>query len=101
MARAIRVEYEGAAYHVCARGQRREAIYETERDREIYLEILGQMVKRYGVRIHSYCLMLNHYHLLVTTPHGNLSQAMGWMEGTYAQGFNRRNRLVGHVFQGR
>ena len=84
-----------------ARGNERQAIYRDEEDRDRFLGTLAEMVERYGVRLHAYCLMVNHYHLLLDTPEANLSQAVGWLQVTYTVRFNRRHRRSGHLFQGR
>jgi REP element-mobilizing transposase RayT len=76
MARPIRIEFEGALYHVTSRGDRREAIYEDDVDRERFLETLGQVAEQFNWVVHAYCLMSNHYHLLVETPDANLSMGM-------------------------
>ncbi len=101
MARPIRVEYADAVYHVTARGNERKAIYRDDADRQRFLETVEQAVERFGVVIHAYCLMPNHYHLLVQTPRANLSAALGWLQTTYSVRFNRRHRRSGHLFQGR
>jgi REP element-mobilizing transposase RayT len=101
MARPIRVEFEGAVYHVTARGNERRLIYRGAADRGRFLETLEEAVQEHGLRIHAYCLMPNHYHLLVETPRGNLSRAIGWLQTTYSIRFNRRHRRSGHLFQGR
>jgi putative transposase len=101
MARPIRVEFAGAAYHVMARGNERRAIFVDDQDRRRFLETVGEMVERFGVRVHAYCLMLNHYHLLLETPDANLSRTVGWLQVTYTVRFNRRHRRSGHLFQGR
>ncbi len=101
MARPLRIEFAGALYHVKARGDRREPIYEDEEDRERFLGILGEVVERWRWLCHAYCLMDNHYHLVVETPEGNLSKGMRQLNGVYTQAFNRRHRQVGHLFQGR
>lgn len=101
MARPIRVEFEGAVYHVTARGNERRAIYRDDGDRERFLEAVGQCVEQFGVIVHAYCLMVNHYHLLVETPRGNLSRSLGWLQTTYSIRFNRRHSRSGHLFQGR
>jgi REP element-mobilizing transposase RayT len=101
MARSVRLEYPGAIYHVLSRGDRREAIFSDDADRESFLATLAEMCARTGMRVHSYVLMGNHYHLLLETPEGNLVAGMKWLQGTYTQRFNRRHRLSGHVFQGR
>ncbi len=84
MARPIRVEFEGAVYHVTARGNERKPIYRDDRDRERFLETLEETVKRFGFVIHTYCLMPNHFHLLAQTPRANLSVAAGWLQTTYS-----------------
>jgi REP element-mobilizing transposase RayT len=101
MARPLRIEYAGALYHVTSRGDRREDIYLDEQDREMWLEVLGQVCSRFNWVVHAYCQMTNHYHLLVETVDGNLSRGMRQLNGSYTQGFNRRHKMVGHLFQGR
>ena len=101
MARPLRLEFEGALYHVTSRGNRREAIYETPDDRDSYLEILGEVCEKYNWLCHAYCLMGNHYHLLIETPEANLSKGMRQLNGVYTQCFNKTHGRVGHVFQGR
>ncbi|HPA18126.1 MAG TPA: transposase [Verrucomicrobiae bacterium] len=101
MARPIRVEFEGAVYHVMARGNERREIFRSARDRGLFLETLEEAVLRFGLLVHAYCLMPNHYHLVVETPRGNLSRAIGWLQVTYTVRFNRRHRRSGHLFQGR
>ena len=101
MPRKPRLELAGGIHHVYARGNRRQPIYLSDRDRTIYLELLAQVVKRQGWSCLAYCLMKNHVHLLVETPQANLGAGMGRMHGLYAQGFNKRYRHTGHLFQGR
>ncbi len=101
MARPIRIEFSGALYHVTARGDRREAIYEDDADREAFLEVLGQVVADFNWICHAYCLMTNHYHLVIETPDGNLSKGMRQLNGVYTQLSNRRHERTGHLFQGR
>ena len=101
MARALRIEYPGAFYHLMHRGNAGSDIFKSERDRERFLEYLGKAVERYELRIHSYCLMTNHYHLLVETAQPNLSQAIKWINVSYAAYFNRKRKRSGHLFQGR
>ncbi|MEE8364559.1 MAG: transposase [Gammaproteobacteria bacterium] len=101
MARPLRIEFAGALYHVTARGDRQEDIFSTDIDRKAFLEILEQVVERFNWLIHAYCLMDNHYHLLIETPDGNLSKGMRQLNGVYTQTSNRNNNRVGHVFQGR
>jgi len=101
MSRPLRIGYSGALYHLTSRGNAREAIFADDSDRQIFLHGLAAVVERYGWRIHAYCLMGNHYHLLAETPQPNLSLGMRWLNGVYTQRFNRRHERVGHVFQGR
>jgi REP element-mobilizing transposase RayT len=101
MARPLRIEYPGAFYHVLNRGQRQEAIVVDDRDRERFLLCLERMVERYHVIVHTYCLMTNHYHLILETPEANLSRAVQWLNVSYAAYYNRRHQVSGHVFQGR
>lgn len=101
MARPLRLEFVGALYHVTARGDRREAIYENDTDREMFLSVLGSVCEAFNWICHAYCLMDNHYHLLIETPDANLSKGMRQLNGVYTQKFNRSHNRVGHVFQGR
>ncbi|MGD0958784.1 MAG: transposase [Methylomonas sp.] len=101
MSRPLRIEFAGGLYHVTSRGDGREAIYLTDQDRLLFLELLGNVVETYNWAVHAYCLMDNHYHLLIETPDGNLSQGMRQLNGVYTQRFNRGHQRVGHVFQGR
>lgn len=101
MARPLRVEYPGAFYHVINRGNAGENIFKSLRDREKFLEYLETASSRFSIRIHTYCLMTNHYHLLVETPEANLSRAIQWINVSYAVYFNVKRRRRGHLFQGR
>ena len=101
MARPLRIENAGGLYHVTARGDRREDIYADYEDRLGWLSIFGDVCDRFFWRCHAYCLMTNHYHLVVETPEGKLSHGMRQLNGVYTQAFNRRHRLVRHLFQGR
>ena len=101
MARPLRIEYEGAVYHVTSRGNARAKIYLTDGDRLEFLDVLDQVVSRFGWVCHAYCLMSNHYHLLVETPAANLSKGIQLLNGVYTQRFNRATKRSGHVFQGR
>jgi len=83
MARKIRIEYAGAAYHVMARGNQGRDIYADERDRKLWLETLGEACEKTGWRIHAWVMMNNHYHLLLETPEANLVAGMKWLQGTY------------------
>jgi REP element-mobilizing transposase RayT len=101
MARPLRIEFPGAVYHVTSRGNARADIFEDDSDRELFLKILGQVVKRFNWLCHSYCLMGNHYHLLIETPEGNLSAGMRQLNGVNTQAFNWTHHRDGHVFKGR
>lgn len=101
MTRPLRLEYPGALYHVTARGDRRGTIFADIRDREAWLEVLRMVCTRCHFVVHAYCQMTNHYHLMVETVEGNLSQGMRQLNGIYTQQVNRRHGLVGHVLQGR
>ncbi|MGW8389658.1 REP-associated tyrosine transposase [Pseudoduganella sp. HUAS MS19] len=101
MSRAPRVVFPGAIYHVTSRGNRRAAIYHDQRDHMIWLDTLSETVDNHKLKIHAYCLMPNHYHLLMETVHANLSVAMHQLNALYCQHFNHRHGLTGHVIQGR
>lgn len=101
MARPLRIEFPHAVYHITNRGNARRRIYRDEEDREKFLEVLEAVVRQYHWLCHAYCLMDNHYHLLIETPEANLSRGMRQLNGLYTQAYNRRHRRPGHVFQGR
>ena len=101
MPRKARVEYGGAVYHVMDRGNRLEAIFRDDRDREMFLKTLGEACGRCGWVVHCYVLMGNHYHLLLETPEANLSRGMRLLQGIYTIRHNARHHLRGHLFQGR
>jgi REP element-mobilizing transposase RayT len=101
MARPLRIEYPGAVYHVTSRGNARQDIAADDRDRSQFLATLAHVVDRYGWLCHAYCLMGNHYHLLLETPQPNLSLGMRQLNGRYTQTYNQRHGRVGHLFQGR
>jgi len=101
MVRPLRLEYAGALYHVMARGNRREPLFLDGMDFSRFLECVERTCDRFNWLVHAYCLMTNHYHLLVETPDGNLSRGMRQLNGVYTQRFNRRHGKVGHLFQGR
>ena len=101
MARPLRIEYPGAVYHVTSRGNARRKIYLDDDDREMFLATLAWVVERFGWICHSYCLLGNHFHLLIETPKPNLSLGMRQLNGVYTQRFNRRHKKAGHLFQGR
>ncbi len=101
MSRPLRIEFPGAVYHVTSRGDRREPIYRDDDDRRMQLDIVAQAMDRFDAKVLAYCLMGNHYHLVLVTQQPNLSRLMRHVNGVYTQCFNRRHALVGHVFQGR
>ena len=101
MARKLRVEYPGAIYHVMNRGDRREPIFQDDKDREFFLATLGEACAKTGWQVHALCLMGNHFHLVLETPQGNLVAGMKWLLGTYTARFNRRHKVFGHLFSGR
>jgi REP element-mobilizing transposase RayT len=101
VSRPLRIEYPGAFYHVTSRGNERKMVFQSARDREKYLSYLESAHDRYGAIIHVYCLMGNHYHLLLETPRGNLSQILHHINGAYTTYFNIKRDRSGHLFQGR
>ena len=101
MARPLRLEFPGAVYHVTSRGNGRAAIYLDDGDREVFLDVLGEVCRRMHWVCYAYCLMTNHYHLVIETLDPNLSRGMRQLNGVYTQQFNRHHGRVGHVFQGR
>jgi putative transposase len=101
MARPLRIEFPGAYYHVTSRGNESKVVYRSRRDREQFLSYLESATERYGAVIHAYCLMDNHYHLLIETPLGNLSRIMQHINSAYTLYFNVKRKRSGHLFQGR
>jgi len=101
MARPLRLAFKDGLYHVTARGNGRQPIFEDDIDRESFLAVLASTVARYHILCHAYCLMGNHYHLLLETPEANLSCAMRQLNGVYGQRFARQHERPGHVLQGR
>ncbi len=101
MARALRVEYLGARYHIMCRGNQSRDIFQSQEDADLFVRCLGEMCVRNQAVVHAWCLMSNHYHLLLETPQGNLVDAMKWFQGTFTQRYNARHKLWGHLFQGR
>lgn len=101
MARPLRIEFPGAIYHVTTRGDRREAIYKDDADRELQLSLMAHAMERFDALVLAYCLMGNHFHLVLQTRQANLSRLMRHINGTYTQAYNRRHDVVGHLFQGR
>ena len=101
MARPLRVQYPGAFYHVTSRGNERKAIFKSKGDRERFLSYLKSANERYDAIIHTYCLMDNHYHILLETPRSNLSQILHHINGAYTSYYNVKRKRFGHLFQGR
>jgi REP element-mobilizing transposase RayT len=101
MARQLRIEYEGAFYHVTSRGNQREKIFWDDKDMEEFKRILKRTKERYGFLLHDYALMGNHYHFLMETPHANLKQIMQNINTSYTVYINKRHKRFGHLFQGR
>lgn len=101
MARPLRIEYPGALYHVTTRGNAGNKIFRGDRDREYFLDLLGFIIERYHWLCHAWCLMDNHYHLVLETPEGNLSRGMRQLNGIYTQKYNWKHTRTGHIFQGR
>jgi len=101
MGRQLRIEYAGATYHVMCRGNRRETIFQDDKDRQMFVDTLEEACARTGWRVCAYVLMPNHYHLILETPEANLVAGMKWLQGTYTKRHNVRHRDWGHVFQGR
>jgi len=101
MARKLRIQYEGAIYHLMSRGDHQERVFLGKSDRELFLRTLGEACAKTDWQVHSWCLMSNHFHLVVETPKANLVDGMKWLLGTYTSRFNRRHKLFGHLFSGR
>ncbi len=101
MARPLRLEYPGALYHITSRGNAGQKIFRNDKDRIYFLELLGAITDRLHWLCHAYCLMDNHYHLVIETPEGNLSRGMRQVNGMYTQRYNWKYKKTGHVFQGR
>ncbi len=101
MARPLRIEYPGAFYHIINRGNAGESIYIDDSDRHKFLDYLEVSVERFALVIHAYCLMTNHYHLIVETPNANISSAIQWLNVSYVMYYNRKHHRQGHLFQGR
>lgn len=100
-ARPVRIQYHGAFYHVMNRGNAFQRIFRSTNDKDTFLQLLGESVELWKIRIHGFCLMPNHYHLLIETPLGNLSRSMRHIDGVYTQRYNRNWKRDGHLFRGR
>ena len=101
MPRQLRIEYAGALYHVLSRGDRRKAIFLDDVDRQDFLKTLAEACQKTGFEVHAYCLMKNHFHLVIETPRANLVAGMRWLLSAYTIRLNHRHKLSGHVFSGR
>jgi REP element-mobilizing transposase RayT len=101
MARPLRIEFPGAVYHITSRGNGRQRIFQDDVDNRKFLELLGKTIERFHWACHAYCLMVNHYHLLIETPEANLSKGMHHLNAGFCQAYNRRHDTVGHLLQGR
>jgi putative transposase len=101
MSRPLRIAYPGAVYHITSRGNEKKPVFKDDQDRVNFLNTLQHVNKRYNWICHAYCLMSNHFHLLIETPDGNLSLGMRQLNGVYTQLFNKWHGRVGHLFQGR
>ena len=99
--RQLRIEFEGAMYHLVARGNRHEAIFRDDQDRQSFLCLLGDICVKASWKVHAYCFLDNHFHLVVETPIATLTSGMKWLLGVYTGRFNRRHQTIGHVFAGR
>jgi putative transposase len=101
MARPLRIEFTDAVYHVTSRGNGRQKIFLDEQDNHKFLELFGKTLERFNWICHAYCLMVNHYHLMIETPDANLSKGMHYLNATFCQAHHRRHDTVGHLLQGR
>ena len=101
MARPLRIEFEGAIYHVTTRGNERGKIFFTKRDYQKFKEYLAEAKSKYRFKLHAYVLMTNHYHLIIETPDGNLGNIMHYLNGSYTTYINTKRKRSGHLFQGR
>ena len=101
MARPLRIEFEGALYHITSRGNEKRMIYRDDADRFLFFKILDDVVKKFNWLIHAYCLMKNHYHLVIETIDATLSRGMRQLNGVYTQAFNNKHKRAGHLYQGR
>ena len=101
MARPLRIEYEGAFYHITARGNERKRIFFGKGDYDKFKEYLLEAQDKYGYRLHCYVLMGNHYHLVIETPNGNMNKVLHYINGSYANYINRKRNRSGHLLQGR
>ena len=101
MARPLRIEFPGAVYHITSRGNGRQKIFLDDQDNRKFLELFGKTLERFNWICHAFCLMVNHYHLMIETPDANLSKGMHHLNANFCQSHNKRHDTVGHLFQGR
>ena len=101
MSRPLRIEFPGAVYHITSRGNAKQLIFLDDLDKRKFLKVLSSVIERFNWLCHAYCLMSNHYHLVIETPEGNLSRGMRQLNGVYTQIFNQKHKRVGHLLQGR
>jgi len=101
MARPLRIEYEGAVYHIISRGNRGEHIFAEDQDKEYFIETLQNAAEKYKIDLYAFCIMGNHYHLLLTAPQGELAKAMHYIGSAYGSFLRRQKGWIGHVFAGR
>ncbi len=101
MTRPLRIEFPGAWYHVMNRGAGRQSIFNKPDDFQCFLKLISDINITYKIEIHAYCLMNNHYHLLIRTPHGMLSRSIRYLNGMYARYYNRMNKRDGGISKGR
>ena len=101
MARALRLSFENAFYHITARGIRKENIFYSDKDKKVFLDKINETFNKYSFVLYAYCLMDNHYHLFIKTPFANISQGMHYLNTSYANWFKAKHKLTGSIFQGR
>jgi len=101
MTRPLRIEFPGAFYHITSRGNKRQAIFNNYEDRNTFINVFARTIKTYGWKCFAFCLMDNHYHILIQTPNGDLSKGMRDLNGIYTQLFNKKHQTTGHIFEGR
>jgi len=101
MARPLRIEYPGAWYHVMNRGKKSEKIFHDRHDYQVFVDLLEESSEMWNIRVAAYCLMTNHYHILLQTPDGNIARSMRHINGVYTQRFNRKHSCDGQLFRGR
>ena len=101
MTRPLRIEFPGAFYHVTSRGNKRQNIFENHEDRNTFINVFAKVIKTYGWRCFAFCLMDNHYHILIQTPNGDLSSGMRDLNGIYTQLYNQKHQTTGHILEGR